>query len=284
VTVAEALRLASRRLAKAGVPFAEADAELLLRHAAGWDRARLVTDADRELAPDLEARFLALVEGRARRRPVQHILGTQHFWRHEFVVTPDVLIPRPETEVLVETALELLRDIPSPFVVDVGTGSGCIALSLAAERPDAVVHAVDLSAAALRVARQNARRLGLADRVLWHEGDLLEPVEELAGRATIVVSNPPYVGAAEIPGLAPEVRDHEPRIALEPPGGCSALYARLAAQALPFLAPEGWLVVEIGQGMESAVAALLAAAGFAIVKAVPDLRSIPRTLVARKPQ
>lgn len=280
--VSEAIRLAARRLSKAGVPYAEADAELLLRHASGWDRARLVMDADRELTPDVEGRFLALVEGRARRRPVQHLLGTQHFWRHEFVVTPDVLIPRPETEVLVETALELLRETQAPLIVDVGTGSGCIALSLAAERPDALVHAVELSPAALLVARQNGRRLGLAERVLWHEGDLLEPVQELAGQVMLVASNPPYVEAADVAGLMPEVRDHEPRLAIEPPGGCTALYARLAAQAFPLLAPGGWLAVEIGQGMEGEVTALLAAAGFAIARVVPDLRSIPRTVVARK--
>jgi release factor glutamine methyltransferase len=283
MTITEALRLASRRLGTAGVPYPEADAELLLRHASGWDRARLITDADRELAADVEARFLALVEGRARRRPVQHLVGTQHFWRHEFVVTPDVLIPRPETEILVETALELLRGTPAPVIVDVGTGSGCIALSLAAERPDASVHAVELSAAALEVAQHNARRLGLAGRVAWHQGDLLAPLQALAGSVTLVASNPPYVAPAEIEGLAPEVRDHEPRLALQPPGARDVLYARLAAEAFPLLAPGGSLAVEIGQGMEREVAAQLAAAGFAIDRVVPDLRSIPRTLVARKP-
>jgi release factor glutamine methyltransferase len=284
VTVSEALRLAGRRLAKAGVPYAEADAELLLRHASGWDRARLVTDAERELTPGVETRFLALVEGRARRRPVQHLLGSAHFWRHEFVVTPAVLIPRPETEVLVETALELLRDARGPLLADVGTGSGCVALSLAAERPDAEVHGVDLSPEALAVARQNARRLGLAERVRWHEGDLLEPLRGLAGRLTLVASNPPYVGADELAGLEPEVREHEPRLALAPPGERHSLYGRLAEQAYELLEPGGWLAVEIGQGMQDEVTGLMAAAGFAIARVVPDLRSIPRAVAARKPQ
>ena len=284
MTVSEALRLAARRFSKAGVPNPALDADLLLRHVTGWDQVRVVTEADLELAPDVEARFLALVEGRARRRPAQHLVGTQHFWRHEFVVTPDVLIPRPETEVLVEISLGLLRELTAPLIVDVGTGSGCIALSLAAERPDAVVHAVDVSPAALAVARRNARRLGLERRVAFHEGDLLEPVTDLAGRVDLVASNPPYVDASEVPDLMPEVRDHEPRLAIQPPGDRCSVYRRLAPQALRALRPDGRLVVEIGQGMEGEVSRLLADAGFTLEQVVADLRSIPRTIVARKPQ
>lgn len=282
--VSEALRIATRRLAVAGVPDSDLDAELLLRHVMRWDRARAVSEAASELPGEAEARFLGLVEQRASRRPVQHLTGTQHFWRHEFLVSPDVLIPRPETELLVETALELLRGVGRPAIVDVGTGSGCIALSLAAERPDAMLCAVDVSAEALAVARANAARLGLADRVSFHEGDLLEPVRPLAGRIQLVASNPPYVDAADLPGLMPEVRDHEPRLALVPPGGPLSFYRRLASQAAAALQPGGWLVVEIGLGMEREVAAILDAAELAVERVVPDLRTIPRAVAARKPQ
>jgi release factor glutamine methyltransferase len=283
LTVSQALLLATRRLSKAGVEYPDLDAELLLRHVLDWDRARVVAEGTSDLPPGTEARFLSLVEGRARRRPLQHLTGTQHFWRHEFVVSPDVLIPRPETEVLVETSLELLRDVGGPLVVDVGTGSGCIALSLAAERPDARVHAVDVSPGALAVARENAQRLGLG-RVRFHEGDLLEPVASFSGRIALVASNPPYVSCAELPELMPEVRDHEPPIALVPPSEPYSVYRRLATQASATLAPGGWLVAEIGLDMDREVTRICEAAGLAVQRVVPDLRSIPRTVVARKPQ
>ena len=147
-------------------------------------------------------------------------------------MTPDVLIPRPETELLVEAALELLRAAARPVIADVGTGSGCIALALAAEREDAEVHATDLSEAALAVARDNERRLGLEGRVAWQLGDLLEPVAAaIRGRVDLVVSNPPYVDQAERDSLAPEVRDHEPELALFPPGDALSVYRRLVPAA-----------------------------------------------------
>ena len=189
---------AAATLAAAGVPAPEWDAERLLRHVLGWDRAALVANPNR-LVPGRRRSALpgARRRRRAAREPLQYILGTQAFWKHEFLVTPAVLIPRPETELLVETSLELLKDVERPLIVDVGTGSGCIALSLAAERPDAEVHAIDISAPALDVARENARRLGLEGRVAFHHGDLLQPVAHLAGRIDLVVSNPPYVDPAD---------------------------------------------------------------------------------------
>ena len=228
------------------------------------------------------ARFEDAVEQRARRRPLQHLTGVQAFWRHEFLVTPDVLIPRPETELLVEAALRRLRDVASPVIVDVGTGSGCIALSIAAERPDAVVHAVDLSAAALRVARENAARLRLASRVAFHEGDLLAPVAALAGSIDLVVSNPPYVPAEEWMTLEPEVRDHDPRIALVPPEGVTAFYARLIKEAARFLRRGGWLVVEIGARQEREAEALMEEAGLDPVDVQADLAGIPRVVAGRR--
>lgn len=279
--VADALEGAALRLGAAGVPDARLDAELLLRHVRGWDTAALVIGLREDLPDADRAAFDRLVERRASRIPLQHLTGEQAFWRHVFRVTPDVLVPRPETEALVEAALAALAGRERPRVLDVGTGSGCIALSLAAERPDAVVHAVDLSPAALAVARDNARRLGLEDRVLFHEGDLLAPVAHEPA-FDLVASNPPYVGADELEELAPEVRDHEPRLALTPPGDRASVYRRLAAQASAHLAPGGAVVVEIGRGMQDEVTGALSEAGLAVERVLPDLAGIPRTIVARR--
>ncbi|HVR69680.1 MAG TPA: peptide chain release factor N(5)-glutamine methyltransferase [Vicinamibacteria bacterium] len=276
-----ALRRGAERLAEAGVPDAAGQSERLLRHILRWDRAALLAGGREPLEAGVEARFLALVGERARRRPLQHLTGSQAFWRHEFLVTPDVLIPRPETEVLVEAALELLRGRPSPVIVDVGTGSGCIALSLAAERADAIVHAVDLSAAALAVAGENARRLGLGARVRLHHGDLLDPVAPLGRGVDLVVSNPPYVHPAEVASLAPEVRDHEPRTALFAPDAPYGIYRRLVAQAPRVLRQGGHVAVEVGRGMAAAVSAAFRSAGFESPEIRRDLADIERVVIAR---
>lgn len=259
------------------------DAEHLLRHVLGWDRAAVITRAADALPAPEQKRFFSLVDERAARRPLPHLTGTQAFWRHDFVVTPDVLIPRPETEILVEAALEAMRDLAAPVVVDVGTGSGCVALSLATERPDAVVHAIDASAAALAVAAENARRLGVHGRVEMHEGDLLEPVARLRGTVNLVVSNPPYVDPSEIPSLASEVRDHEPRSALVAPEPPYGIYERLAAQAAGILRPSGRLLVEVGRGMAEGVSARFLAAGLVGTEIRPDLAGIPRVVSGRRP-
>ena len=279
-SVAALLGSASRRLAAAGIDSADLDAELLLRFVLGWDSARVVSSALEPIPGDAEARFEALVDERAKRQPLQHLTGTQAFWRHEFLVTPAVLIPRPETELIVEESLQRLRGTHRPVIVDVGTGSGCIALSLAAELRDAEVHAIDISPAALAIARENARRLGLAERVSFHEGDLLAPVADEEGRFDLVACNPPYVDPTH--ELPPEVRDHDPAVALFPPGDPLSVYARLAPQALRALKPGGWLVVEVGAGMSALVSGLLEGNGFAVDAVVHDLQSIPRTVVARR--
>jgi release factor glutamine methyltransferase len=283
MTVTQALHHAEQRLRDAGVPDPALDAERLLRHVLGWDRAAVIARRAATLPAAEEQRFFALVDERVARRPLQHLTGTQAFWRHDFVVTPDVLIPRPETEILVEAALEAMRDMAAPVVVDVGTGSGCVALSLAAERSDAVVHAVDASAAALAVAAENARRLGLHGRVEMHEGDLLRPVARLRGTVNLVVSNPPYVDPSEIPALASEVRDHEPRTALVAPHPPYGIYERLAAQAVETLRPGGRVLVEVGRGMADGVAARLSAAGLVGIDTRPDLGGIARVVSGRRP-
>jgi release factor glutamine methyltransferase len=249
----------------------------------GWERADVIARAGESVPPAAAALFEAAVEQRARRRPLQHLTGHQAFWRHDFMVTPDVLVPRPETELLVETALALIRDRPAPLAADVGTGSGCIALSLAAERPDARVHAIDLSPAALLVARGNASRLRLEARVRFHEGDLLEPVSAWAGTIDLVVSNPPYVSEEEWAVLEPEVRDHDPRLALVPVEGVRNLYDRLLSQAAAALRPGGHVLVEIGARDEGQTMRAMARAGLAGIEQRLDLQGIPRIVVGRRP-
>jgi release factor glutamine methyltransferase len=279
MTAAALLEEAASILAAARVDAPAWDAERLLRHVLGWDRATLVASPASEVPPAAEARCRALLARRASREPLQHLLGVQAFWRHEFLVTPDVLIPRPETERLVEVALDLVRDVEEPVIIDVGTGSGCIALSLAAEREDGEVHATDISGPALEVARQNARRLGLESRVVFHQGDLLEPVAGL--EAHLVVSNPPYVDPAERDTLAPEVREHEPALALFPGGDRLCVYRRLVPAAVAVLGPGGALAVEISPAIPAAVAGLFRAAGLPEPSVHADLAGRPRVISAR---
>ncbi len=279
--VQAALRAATRRLQAAGILNAAWDAELLLRHVLGWERARLLTSGDAPLAAPDRERFDALVAQRAARRPLQHITGSQAFWRHEFRVTRDVLIPRPDTEVLVEAALDALRPMRAPLLADVGTGSGCIALSLAHERPDARVHALDVSEAALQVARDNARRLGLEERVSFHLGDLLAPLHALSGMLDVVVSNPPYVDPSTAATLAPEVAQHEPHVALFGEGSAYGHYERLIPQARRALKTGGRLLLEIGAGMALRVAQLCREHGFDVLAVHRDLPGIERVVDAR---
>jgi len=283
MTVSELLAQAARELREKGVEAPDWDAERLLRHVLGWDRAALLASPAAPVTPEQEHLFRGLVAERARRVPLQHLLGFQAFWKHEFRVTGDVLIPRPETELLVETALELLRGSERPLVVDVGTGSGCIALSLASERPDAELHATDISEPALAVARENARRLGLEGRVAFHLGELLEPVAGHAGRVDLIVCNPPYVDPAERLTLAPEVRDHEPALALFPPGDALSIYRRLVPAAFATLRPGGGLIVEIAPTLTDAVHALFGRAGFEDHGVASDLAGRARLLRGRRP-
>jgi release factor glutamine methyltransferase len=264
------------------VPDPERDAELLLRHALGWDAASLVARSREPLEGQRLARFDSLVAERSRRVPLQHLVGSVEFWRREFLVSKAALIPRPETELLVERALLELASREAPLVIDVGTGTGCIALSIAAERPDAQVYALDVSAEALALAQENARRLGLAQRVMFRQGDLLAPVADLARRVHVIASNPPYLDASEMRTLAPEVSDHEPRVALLPPDGDRySMYRRLAPQARGLLREHGLLLLEIGLGMEREVRSICEAAGLSVLEVRADLQGIPRMIAAR---
>ncbi len=280
----EALRRTEERLRAAGIPSPGLDAELLLRHVLGLDRAGLLARLGDPLSEEAGARYDELVAARAARRPLQHLTGVQEFWRHAFRVTRDVMIPRPETEILVDTALRFLEGRPSPLVADVGTGSGCIAVSLAHEREDARVIATDASSAALEVARGNALSAGLAGRVELRLGDLLAPIADLAGAIDLIVCNPPYVGASQLAALEPEVREQDPRLALVPPSGEPLeLYRRLAVGAPALLRPGGGLLVEVGYGMGEAVAALFRDAGLLVRPAMHDLQGIPRVVAGERP-
>jgi len=270
------------------VPSAHLAAELLLMHVLGRDRAYLYTHPEEELPPpDLE-RYTQLIAERATGKPSQYITGHQEFWGLDFEVTPDVLIPRPETEHMVERVLELQRQGFAKDarlrIVDVGTGSGCIALALASEFPRAIIFGVDISRAALVVASRNAVHLNMPERVKFLQSDLLTRLLEpdFAGTFDFVLSNPPYVGRQEVDKVQREVRDFEPRLAW---GGDlergEEVYARLFPQALLALRPGGYAVVEIGYNMRERVLALLGE-GWGEIQVTPDLAGIPRVVSARK--
>jgi release factor glutamine methyltransferase len=270
------------------VPSSQLAAELLLMHVLDCDRGFLYAHAEKEISAENVDRFLGLVRERSTGKPTQYITGHQEFWGLDFEVTPDVLIPRPETEHLVECVLELAVQQSSAQdarfrIVDVGTGSGCIALALASEFPRAIIFGADISRPALVVASRNAVRLDMAERVKFLESDLLERFqdEDFAGTLDFVVSNPPYVSAKEIASVQREVREFEPRIAWGGLERGDELYRRLFPQALGALKPGGFVVVEIGYNMRDAVLALLGE-GWSDVSVRPDLAGIPRIVSARR--
>ena len=275
MTAAEAIRAAIPRLIAAGVDGAARDARLLMAHALTLAPDR-VTLHQGPIGPTAAARFEAAIAARVTRQPVSQIIGTRLFWGLNFRVTPDVLDPRPETELLVATALER----PFHNLLDLGTGSGCVLLSALHAMPAARGLGVDLSPAALQVASDNARSLGLTDRARFAQSDWCGAV---SGQFDLILSNPPYIAAAEMADLAAEVRDHEPHIALTPGGDGLAAYRAIAAQAPAHLLPHGRLIVEIGPTQGRAVADLFAAQGLADIRILPDLDGRDRVVAATKP-
>jgi len=272
----EVLRLSAGYLSEHGSPTPRLDAELLIGHALGLPRIELYTNFDRPLDEPELAACRALLERRGRREPVAYILGRWGFHGLDLAVDGRVLVPRPETEVLVERCLALLDGLQAPRFADVGTGSGAIALAVKAARPDASVTATDVSADALAVARANAAALGLEVELV--EADLLAGVE---GRFAVVASNPPYIGEGEMAALEPEVAEYEPLLAtVAGPAGTEVL-ERLVAAAPGALEPGGSLVVECGAGQAAAVRGLMAAAGAAETSAEPDLAGIDRVVAGR---
>ena len=254
------------------------DAETLLMHVLGRDRGYLYAHPELELSCRELSRYDELLARRASGEPLQYITGHQEFWGLDLVVNPSVLIPRPETEHAVETALELMRGMDGPHIVDVGTGSGCIALALAAEFPQAKIDAVDISSEALEVATSNAKRLGI-EGIHFAQSDLLGIFLHVGHAFDLVISNPPYVGELEADKLQVEVRQYEPHWALF--GGEHGLdvYRRLIPQAASVLESGGALILEIGYSQEQAIRELLT--DWREVRSVTDLQGIPRVIVAR---
>ena len=271
---------AAGRLKAAGVPPDEADldAQLLAARVLHWDRTRLLTSWREDAPPGFAEAFLALVARREQREPISQILGTREFWGLELEVTRDVFTPRPETDGVIEAALEHAR--AAREIVDVGTGSGALAIALAREFPDARVVAVDVSEAALAVAARNATRHGVADRIELKPAHLLDSV---AGPVDLIVSNPPYVPEGDWPRLPPEVRDYEPPEALfAGPDGLDAI-RDLVAAAPARLAEDGLLIFECGIDQDAAIREMIApTAGLELIEIRRDLAGIPRVAVARR--
>lgn len=276
MTGAEALAAATRRLSAAGIDGAARDARRLFAHALGLAADRVTLILPEEVAPAALQTFKAAVARRAAREPVSRITGARDFFGHRFRVTGDTLDPRPETELLVEAAVER----PFARMLDLGTGTGCILLSCLAAMPFATGTGTDLSDPALAVARENAGALGLARRARFQRADWFAGV---AGRFDLIVSNPPYIAEAEIAGLAPEVREWEPRGALTPGGDGLGAYRAIAAGAGARLMAGGRLILEIGPGQARAVAALLVAQGFPPPEVRRDLDGRDRVVIAMKP-
>ncbi|MEM9969195.1 MAG: peptide chain release factor N(5)-glutamine methyltransferase [Pseudomonadota bacterium] len=275
-TAAAALSSATARLRAAGVPDPARDARLLLAHAAQVDAARVTLIAPEEIAPEIAERFDHLIALRAVRVPVSHLIGKRAFYGRDFGVSRAVLDPRPETEVLIDSALSA----PFESVLDLGTGSGCILITLLAEQTHAWGIGVDLSEAACLEASANAVRHAVQERAEILQSDWFERVE---GRFDLIVSNPPYLRAEEMASLAPELRDHEPRLALTDEADGLSVYRLLAAHAQQYLTAEGRLLVEIGWQQGQAVPAIFRDAGWADVTLARDLDGRPRVVCAAKP-
>ncbi len=274
----EALTQAVKRLEQNDVGSPRMNAEVLLMFVLNCDRAYVYAHPERELTSDELQRYDEALETRSRGVPSQYITGHQEFWGLDFIVNPAVLIPRPETEHVIETVVPLAREAERPRIVDVGTGSGCIAIALAHELPQAEITAVDLSSEALDVARLNAARLQVESRIRFLQSDLLASVSD--EQFDFVVSNPPYVGECEADRVQREVRKFEPHMAVF--GGEQGLdiIQRLVSQAWPVLHDGGWLVMEIGFTQSRAVLEMLS--DWSEAQAIPDLQGIPRVIAAKK--
>lgn len=283
MTFAQLVVDARRRLESAGIDAnaAALDARLLAQHVLGWDAARLLTRETEDAAADFCDSFNALVARRAAREPLAYITGQKEFWNLTFLVTPAVLVPRPETELLIEIALQLFPDREARFsAADAGTGSGCLAVALAKERPGAVVLATDVAAGALAVARLNAARHGVAERIEFLETDLLKGAPD---PFDLIVSNPPYVPSVQAPALQPEVRDYEPAVALFAGEDGLEAIRRLIAESVLRLNPGGALVFEFGFGQQQAIEQLVGATpGVRLAEIRKDLQGIPRAATATR--
>jgi release factor glutamine methyltransferase len=280
-TLAAVRRQLAEKFRQAGIDSAEADARLLMTHALGINRAELTANGERALKPDEIEAIEGLAARRLKHEPVARIFGRKEFWSLNLHVSPAVLVPRPETETVVEAALDVVvgdaLQMEKLRILDIGTGSGALLLALLSELPNATGTGTDISATALDVARANAEGNDLAARCTFIACDI---AAGLQGPFDLIVSNPPYVAHGDIASLAPEVRDYDPALALD--GGAEGLngYRAIAADARRLLAPGGRLIVELGAGQEAAVRALFTKAGLTVAAARDDLAGIPRALSA----
>ncbi|WP_250847114.1 peptide chain release factor N(5)-glutamine methyltransferase [Aquisphaera insulae] len=267
-------------LTRRGAESPRLDAEVMLAQVLGWERVQLYTHWEDIIGERARGEFRDLVRRRAEGAPVAHLVGRKEFYSLALEVSPAVLIPRPETEFVVVEFLDAVKVIDAPRAVDLGTGSGCVAIACAHQKKTARIEAIDLSPDALAVARRNAEKHGVADRIRFHQGDLLAPVAD-EPPFDAILSNPPYIPTADIATLEPGVRDHEPRMALD--GGPDGLrvVARLIRDAAPLLRPGGHLILEIGTAQEQPVRSLIEAAGaYRLLPTVHDLRNHPRVIHA----
>ena len=280
VSIGEALLRGAQELDQAGVAEARREAGSLLSHVIGKDRTFLISHAEDQLGDsDLES-FENAIARRAVGEPSQYITGTQDFFGRAFRVTPNVLIPRPETELLVEAALQLMN--AGAMICDVGTGSGCIAITLLCERGDARAMAVDVSEAALEVARANAHQLLVQERIEFKVSDCFAALRVGEDFFNVIISNPPYVSANQLSGLQREVRDHEPLVALSPGTDGLTVIKRLLLDAPRFLRPNGYLLMEIGFDQGERVQELVDRNVWTLKEIRPDLQGIPRIVVLQK--
>ncbi len=286
MTLIESINRVSEKLAAAGISSSRLDAEVLLCHTLGRNRAWLLAHIQEEIPDDHRKAFERAAERRVQREPLQYIVGKQEFWGLEFRVTADVLIPRPETELLVESAVHAVKDRSSPMrIIDLCTGSGCLAVALAKELPQARILATDTSLQALSVARGNARFHDVADRIRFFEGDLFGPLEDLDihGQVDIIVSNPPYIPSGDFKTLQPEVRDYEPVTALLAGPEGTEVHRRIIDDAPDFLNEGGHLIMEMGLGQAGHLAYLLRERrDYGSVEVLKDLAGINRVIVAQK--
>ena len=286
LSIRSALLWGAQVLSQAGLENSRLDAEVLLRHVLNMEKEQFYVNGDAPISAGQEAEFRGLLLRRSRREPVAYITGHKEFWSLDFFVTPAVLIPRPETELLVEVALQYVTQLASGSpvkVLDVGAGSGAISVCLAKEHAVTQIVAVDISSVALDVASVNARRHGVADRIRFLPGDLFAPIEPLPETFDLIVSNPPYIRSGELPMLAPEIREWEPTVALD--GGPDGLdsYRRIIEEGHSYLTTGGSIVLEIGADMASAVADLFARSGcYGPVSVYQDYAGKDRVIAAMK--
>lgn len=281
-TIRRVLDWTAKDFAGRGLDSPRLDAELIIAHALGIDRVRVYMDLDRPLASSELGAIRELVGRRRKREPIAYIVGRREFYGRSFEVTPAVLIPRPDTETLIERALELLPQDAAGSILDLGTGPGILAITLLAEREGLCADAVDVSRDAIEVARRNASKLGVADRIAFHEGDLFAPLS-VGARYAMIVSNPPYIPEREIATLEPDVRDYEPRVALSGGDDGLAIVRRIVEGAAEWLEPSGALLLEVGADQAGAVVELMRAQpALCDVTTRFDLGQIERVVEARR--